>query len=440
LLVQICGKLSMLFARKTAHTVTGKGRKTLGRLCSFRTNTAGAIAIMVGLGMPVFVGGIGLGAEISFWYFTQRKLQNGADVAAYAGAARLRATTDKQEIESAALAAARKTGYRDAIGTMTLNLPATTGAFAGMPNTVEVTLKEDVPRMLSAMFLSGDVPITGRAVSRLHQNNSACILALDATASGAVTFTGSSDAVLENCNVHANSIAVDAVTVTGSADVSTPCVSAVGGVAATSGLTLTECRYPIENAEVIDDPYADVPAPSVSGPCAQENSFGGPPSATYTINPGRYCNGFDAKRTVIMNPGVYIIDGGTLRINSTALVTGTGITFYLTNGADVHLNGGATVRLSAPTSGTYKGLLFFVDRNGAYATQIFNGNSETVITGAIYAAASHIRFAGTSSVGGGCTQIVARTIQVTGDTGLGSNCSATGVEEILARQLVLLVE
>ena len=46
-----------------------------------------------------------------------------------------------------------------------------------------------------------------------------------------------------------------------------------------------------------------------------------------------------------MAPGVYVIDGGALSINSTATVNGSGVTFYLTNGATVSMNGGASVHL-----------------------------------------------------------------------------------------------
>jgi hypothetical protein len=48
--------------------------------------------------------------------------------------------------------------------------------------------------------------------------------------------------------------------------------------------------------------------------------------------------------------------------------------------------------------------------------------------------------AGTSSVDGGCTQVVAATIEITGTNGLGTNCTGTGVNEIETEQLVMLVE
>ncbi len=115
----------------------------------FSLNTAGTIAIMTGVLMPVVVGGFGLGGEVSYWYFTQRKLQNAADVAAYAGAVQLRPGQDNVAVKNAALAAALKTGYRTSIGALTTNSPAATGAFAGTANTVEVTVREDVPRLFT---------------------------------------------------------------------------------------------------------------------------------------------------------------------------------------------------------------------------------------------------------------------------------------------------
>ena len=117
----------------------------------------------------------------------------------------------------------------------------------------------------------------------------------------------------------------------------------------------------------------------------------------------------DIRRTVNMAPGVYVIDGGTLSINSTATVNGTGVTFYLTNGATVSMNGGASIHLGAPTSGAYSGVLMFVGRSEPY-------NSGSIVNGAIYAANGNVRMNGTSSFGGGCTQIVARTIEFSGNS------------------------
>jgi len=352
----------------------------------------------------------------------------------------LRAGQDQQTIADAAFAAAAKTGYNESIGTLTVNSPPTTGAFAGDPKVVEVIAQENVVSLFSAFFTDGDVPMSGRAVARLMEGQAACILALDTSASGAVTFTGSSNVTLDGCNIHSNSLATDAVAVTGSGHVTTPCASAIGNVSATSGLVMSECTSPIEHGYPINDPYADVPEPLISGTCEPVNFFAGPPSSTYTISPGHYCGGLTVKRTVTMNPGVYVVSTGNLKIESTAVVSGTGVMFFLTGGASVNIAGTANVQLSAPTSGTYAGILIFVDRDDLYDALIINGDSTSFFEGAIYAPSGHVEFAGSGTVGGGCTQIVAATIEFTGDANIGTDCTGTGVSDIETNQLVELVE
>lgn len=400
----------------------------------------GTIAILTALLMPLVIGGFGLGAEASYWYFAQRKLQNAADVAAYAAAAQLRTNRDTAALSGAALAAAVKTGYSTSLGSITANWPPSSGSFAGDNNAVEIALREDHPRLFTALFSSGTVAVSGRAVAQLQQGFPTCVLSLDQNLSGAITFTGSADATLESCNVHANSGAGDAVLVSGSGRVATPCVSSVGEVSATSGLTMNECAAPIEYAEAIEDPFEDVSEPSTTGSCAAQTVYEGPPSSSYIISAGWYCGGLTIKRTVTMNPGVYVIDGGTFELTSTSVVEGAGVTIYLTNGATVSIAGTADVTLSAPVSGDYQGVLIFVDRDDPNATHIFNGSSSSKLNGAIYAATGHVEFAGTSTIGGGCTQIVANTVEITGDAGIGSDCSLMGFNDILNSQLVQLVE
>ena len=103
---------------------------------------SGTILIMSALLLPVFVGALGLGAEVSFWYFTQRKLQNSADVAAYAGAVKLRYDGDFVTISDASKTAAVNSGYKDERGSLTTNWPPASGAYTGDMNSVEVTVAD----------------------------------------------------------------------------------------------------------------------------------------------------------------------------------------------------------------------------------------------------------------------------------------------------------
>ena len=289
-----------------------------------------------------------------------------------------------------------------------------------------MTVQEDLPRLFTALFAEGAVEVSGRAVARITEGQQTCVLALDKHASGAVTFIGSTSAILIGCNVHSNSLANNSVLVTGSATVQTPCMSAAGKVSVDEGLTLSECVSPYEYADQVDDPYADLPVPDLTQPWTTPNTFGGGSGATYNITPGRY-EGMDIRRTVNMAPGVYVIDGGELSVNSTATINGSGVTFYLTNGATLSMNGGANVQLSAPTSGTYSGVLVFVDRDEPHNDYTVNGNSGSTVNGAIYAANGNVRMNGSSTFGGGCTQIVARTIEFSGNAGLGVDCTGSGV-------------
>ena len=66
------------------------------RLQRLLGDKSGAAAVVMALTLPVVLGGIGLGTEVGYWYFNQRKVQNAADMAAYAGAVELRAGNRRQ--------------------------------------------------------------------------------------------------------------------------------------------------------------------------------------------------------------------------------------------------------------------------------------------------------------------------------------------------------
>ena len=105
-------------------------KRKLRRL--FRDNS-GAAAVVMALTLPVVVGGMGLGTEVGYWYFNQRKVQNAADMAAYAGAVELRAGSSRESIETAAASAAEEIGYKADIGTIVLNTPPSSGALRVIP-------------------------------------------------------------------------------------------------------------------------------------------------------------------------------------------------------------------------------------------------------------------------------------------------------------------
>lgn len=398
-------------------------------LRDYASNQTGITAIVVALVTPVLLGAAAFGVEASFWTYRQRLLQQYADAAAYSAAVDMLSGGTSFSVTASAGASLNANGLKSDIGSFTAVSPPPEGPFAGT-SAVEVAVQEDWPRFFSALFFDDTVLLSARATAQIEDLGEACMLALDPSRSGAATLTGSTNVSLNGCSLISNSVADDALILSGSSHLSAACAGAAGGVvAAPTNLTLTDCSAPRRNIPTVKDPYEAVPEPPVSGPCKKPDDLGGNPSTEYNIDGGRYC-GLTIKRTTNLSPGMYVIDGGDLRISSTASLNGTGVTFFLTNGARLIMNGSVNLNLSAPTSGTYSGLLFYGDRNGSTTSHVLNGSAASEFTGAIYFPNDHLEIRGSNSLGAGCTQFIARTLDLRGNSGAGVDCSDAGTTDI----------
>ena len=410
----------------------------------FRENERGSTAIAVALSMTMVMGGAAFGVETSYWYYKDMQLQAAADAAAYAGALAKREGGDLSDAEAAGTAVAISNGYNEAKGTAEFNSPPSTGSHT-TSKAVEVILEETSQRFFSAIITDTPVLLRARAVATYEDAGSACVLALHTSASKAALFSGSSTSKFLGCSVMSNSLANDAVTVQGSGKVETSCIYSAGGVVATAGMQLDDpaCPKPQIGVSPVGDPFGDLVAPEPSETCANASgtTTGTKATALTTFEPGTYCSGLSLKDTVKLNPGVYVIEGGNFTVNAKALVNAPGVTIYLKGTARVSMNGTATVKMSAPTEGTYSGVLFFSDRDNSDATKnSYNGTADSLLTGAIYAASQTISFNGNFSGDEGCTQIVGLIVEWNGNANIKKDCKAYGMKSIPAAQLVKLVE
>lgn len=402
---------------------------TFGKLLLGWKSRGGNVAMVFALTLPVIVGGAGLGVETTSWYFNLLRLQTAADAAAYAGAMEMRAGSSTDRVTQVGTLAATQNGFNTGSGSIQVNVPPQSGAVT--THAVEVVLNTTTPRYFTRIFSHTPLALSARAVAVYNTAADACVLALNRTASKAALFSGSSSLALNGCSVMANSVANDAVTVQGAAQLSTNCVISAGGAQTTSGLTETTCAAPITQAPPVADPFANLSPPLPGGGC--QSSSGG------ALQPGSYCNGLNLSGTVTLNPGVYVISGGNFKINANANISGSGVTFYLVGNSNVSFNGNATMQLSAPTSGTYSGMLFFGDRSGT-GNNTFNGTASSQLTGAIYFPTEAVNYLGNFSGQQGCTQIVADTVQWSGNTSISVDCTNYGMTAIPAMSLVKLVE
>ncbi len=398
--------------------------------------------------LPVVLGCAGLGVEAGFWQYRQREAQTAADLAAYAGAVSLRNHEPVWQARAEAEAEARLHGFEAAAGSMTANTPPLTGQNQNL-RSMEVVLNQSLPRLFSAIFNDEPVQISVRAVATYQEEADACLLALSPDAGAAIDLFGSSNVALIECEIMSNSIAEDAVLLRGSTDIVAPCINSVGGFQVGGGsadYTLTECRAPRINLPRAQDPYADVEPPSMPSSCSNINGGGGGNnSGPVTVTAGasgvkRFCNGLNLTGDYVFEPGVYVIDGGDLRIGAQANVVAEGVTFYFTDGARARFNGGAEIRITAPTSGDFSGLAFFGDRDDFGVDHVFNGTAGSQITGAIYTPSSDIRFLGNFSGQDGCMQLVGYTVEIGGNANITTDCTGVGLQSPKVPSDVRLVE
>ncbi|MER9840512.1 pilus assembly protein TadG-related protein [Mesorhizobium australicum] len=386
------------------------------------------VATIFALSLPMVVGAAGFGVETSYWYYNSLRLQATADAAAYAGALEQISGSDTPTIVAAATQSAASNGLGS--GTILVNTPPASG-----PNTakkaVEVIVGQKLDRIFTSIFAQGQVPEQARAVALITDASKACVLALHPSASKAALFSGNTTVKLIGCSVMANSIASDAINLQGSAGLQADCLITAGGISLSNPVT-TVCAAPITQALPAADPFAGLPAPAASNPCQNTNKS--------KLGPGTYCNGLSLSGNVTLQPGVYVIQSGDFKVNANANVSGDGVTIYLAGASRVSMNGNATVSLSAPTSGIYSGVLMYGDRTSTGGQSTFNGTASSLLTGALYFPKQQVNYLGNFSGQGGCTQVVADTIQWSGNSTINQDCTSLGMRDIPATQSVALVE
>ncbi len=440
--------------------------RTLARRLA--ADRSGVTAIITGLALTVLMGFAGLAIDVAAWLNATRGMQAAADQAAYSAA--LAAGTNSCNSNSAsqqarAVAAAR--GYANGVKNTTVAIACNSSA-----STFTVTISQPQPMWFTKLFLSDAPTASAKATAMLASKVSdLCVLALDGTnvATGfigsdasAALMTGSTTLNLR-CGIAVDSSHASALSVGGNASVIATNVYLVGDMQGSPSGSGSISTSPTPNNILkyqppVVDPYLGRTIPSLGSCTGSTNQTY---EANVTLSEGVYCGGLtlggSQKRTVNLNPGTYYIVGGSLTINAKATVIGTGVTFVLTGNmlgqtgyATLRINGGATVSLAAPTSGPLGGLAFFQDRNAPFSSNSncgngnaqnkINGGSDQLITGAIYFPNQSLCFNGNSSTSGAgqCTQIIARTLDFTGNSDVRLSCAGTGIEplSVLVPQLV----
>jgi hypothetical protein len=430
-----------------------RGFRLFGRIGALRSS-AGSVAILIALALPVLVGMTGAAAETAVWFELKRRAQNAADGAAVAGAIQ-RARGGTANVVASAKRAATQNGFTNSVSstTVTINYPPTSGSYAGQPDAVEAIITRTFSPMITRLFHDGDITIYARAVAEVKVVGKACVLALSTTASNALYFQGSTFVDNSGCVVASNSGASNGVTMSGNATLSAMSVWSAGGFSTpndTGQLTLAQPAK--TNMWPLDDPYADVNIPNSLPTCTPMPTIANDEVTTLTAGPQgtRYCasnaTSFNLSGSAIvqMSPGTYYFDAygtsaGVKAISGTQ-ISGSGVTVVLMNSltpsspATINLAGGSTVTLTAPTSGDFAGIVIYQDRaaTNPSTNNVLNGGSDMILQGGVYIPNQSLEYIGdNSSASNTCVILVAHTIMFNGNSTIyNTGCDEMGVEPV----------
>ncbi|RVD42363.1 MAG: pilus assembly protein [Mesorhizobium sp.] len=401
----------------------------------FRASERGNFAMGTAIAMlPIMLGVAGT-IDLVGTSDDAAQLQNSLDAAGLAVATKYSAGMTAGDVQSlgltffaANMSAADQQEYSGSVS-------AFSAAASGSPSAYYISLSSSISR---PSFLSGAASWQANRSAKVKMNPGAqaCVLALDPHVSSAVSLQGSTNVSMSSCVIAANSDASDAVSRGGSALVSAACVSTVGG---TSGLSppsanLT-CGTPLEHQYASFDPLADVVPPDYTL-CLPV-----PKGKTYTLAPGTYCDK-TLSGNITLEPGVYIMRGTAIKPGGNGSLTGQGVTIFLMEGAQIYINANEQVNLSPPTSGPYAGITIFENHENTSALTL-NGGANSVISGFVYAPDAPVSYAGNSDMSGqgDCLRLVGKTVQMTGNSSIKTDCSAVlGSREMYASRLITLVK
>ncbi len=295
---------------------------------------------------------------------------------------------------------------------------------------VEAIVSKPEPTYFLRALGVNSINVSARAVA-YEGNGPNCIYVMDPTAASAMLTNGNVN-IQSSCGLLVDSSSSTGMTINGNVTIAAPTIGVVGNYSSNGNVSLT----PTPKIGVIaaSDPLAYVTEPTV-GSCAHTsfslNGNIGSSSAPYQLYAGTYCGGISVNGNswLNFNAGTYILAGGGMLINGNSTMTGTGVTFYNTTGLGgygaITLNGNSQANLSAPTSGSLAGILFFQDRAipSSAAGSVINGNSSSTFDGAIYFATTSVTYNGNSSANG-YSIVVADKLTINGNSSLGNNYSS----------------
>ena len=427
-------------------------------------NERGNVIFIMAASLPVIIGCAGLATDTIQWTLWKRQLQRAADSAAVAGVYTRTVTNTQTAVETAVcsdLAKNQQTGMTLAgsyvtcpDGTTrrgTVTLVADSGVMTKQVQ-VSLTLQQSLP--FSSMFVTTAPSITAVATAAsVPAGGDACIQALESSASQTgITNSGNTTVSAPKCIMYSNSPSVNSASAGGSSSVTVKSIAAVGGISQSSNWSVQSY---LPYSPSLADPFANV-TPDPNAMNCSSAALDQTTNISAAVAAGTNCwSSLSVGANKTLNMGSYAgpiyINGGSADLKGT--FNCTGCTIVLTNKSTatnatigtLSSNAQAANNISAPTTGTFKGIAIYQDRRAIGNTNKINGGSGSVITGAVYFPNDVLWINGS---GGGvalCAMWVARRIVFTGNSSItltamsDSTCAGSGMPTGGAVAMIRLV-
>ncbi|HZP97308.1 MAG TPA: pilus assembly protein TadG-related protein [Candidatus Limnocylindria bacterium] len=405
------------------------------------------------LGMLMIVG---VAIDAGQLYSARRAMQEAADAAAYAGSVTLYLGGTQAQAFSAATTDATTNGFSNGVNGTTVTVQQPTASPYNTPSFVEVIISQSVRTSLVPAE-AGITQVTVHAISGAESlNNAYAIMALDRNATADAFEAMGATLNITGGGILVNSTATSAADSTGSTwnmscPSTNPCYIDVAGT--TSGTFPPAAPGPPRyfngvriGQPQVADPFAGYPKPSTLGLSTNPAGFG---PGNNTLGQGIYTSIISGKK---LCHGTYILKGGGLGgdigTDTTSTDPATGqvcdgrVLIFNTNstypsaggtctGMDVTGNHDVT-GLLPPSSGTYRGLLFYQDPACAAQMQLGSSAFDFTVSGTIYLpnAAFNIS-SGHPNISGG--QIVAKTVNLGAATVTINFTASNSAQPVLPR-------
>jgi hypothetical protein len=372
--------------------------------------------VLVAMSMVGLMGMMVLSIDVGMLHRKKRIAQMAADAAAKAGAIEIfRERTDS--VFASPRSEASRNGFTHGVAhrEVIVTWPSPGPSPYSGNYFVKVEVRDTATSIFARILGRSTVPVIATAWGGVTGGAQTCILALDPDDQDALIVQSGGHVVANNCNVAVNSNHSQAMCVTASE----------GGSLSASQISITghydtSCRGTVTGTVSNGQTAASDQLASVVPLLADtlSNSFATCEGGVYdphrnaydvstTLNPSvgvngtnkAFCGGIGISKTgavLTLNPGIYVIRGGGFNVSSGSVV-GNGVAIVNLNPPPptnvnkfdvIDIAGPGTVSLTAMTTGTFAGIVFYTPRNqgviGAVKLNNIHSSASATIVGSLY--------------------------------------------------------